>query len=213
MVKYTKAGKCKHSSTSGKVVLPSGVEVPHGIPGTWLYDHIDEWHHQNPGQMGAAQMFFKVMAKVTAPSEILADQSYSNHPAWNVGHEPSVVLVAAYALNQQAHPHPKVVVDSQPLHNHGHVGQGEHTSSASSKAALQVRQNEAPPQENQGSFTVNQNQDQEKPLEPTHPYAATPDATNSSVSGPVQHMAQEPAADRHKPAFRSSTKVYDHWIA
>ena len=162
--------------------------------------------------MGAAQMFFKVMAKVTAPSEILADQSYSNHPAWNVGHEPSVVSVAAYALNQQAHPHPKVVVDSQPLHNRGHAGQGEHTSSASSKAALQVRQNEAPPQENQGSFTVNQNQDQGKPLEPTHLYAATPDATNSSVSGPVQHMAQEPAADRHKPAFRSSTKVYDHWI-
>ena len=29
--------------------------------------------------------------------------------------------------------------------------------------------------------------DQGKPLEPTHPYAAAPDATNSSVPGPVQH--------------------------
>ena len=170
---------------SGKVVLPSGAEVLHSVPGTWLRDHIDEWHRQNPGQMGAMQMFFEVTAKATAPLETLADQSYSNHLARNVGHEPGMVSVAAYALNRQAHPRPKVVVDSQPLRNHGHAGQGKHAGGASSKAAPQVRQNEAPPQENQGSFTANQNQDQGKPLEPTHPYTAAPDATNSSVPGPV----------------------------
>ena len=98
-------------SVSGKVVLPSGAEVLCGIPGTWLRNCVDEWHHQNPGQMGATQMFFEVTAKVTAPSETLADQPYSNHPARNVGHEPGVVSAAAYALNRQVRPHPEVVVD------------------------------------------------------------------------------------------------------
>ena len=214
IVEYTKASKCnlKCSSVSSKVVLPSGAKVPHGIPGAWLRDRIDEWHRQNPGQMGAVQMLFEVTVKVTVPSETLADQSYSNHPAWNVGHEPGVVSAAAYALNRQARPCPEVVVDPQPPCNCGRAGQGEHTSGASSKVAPQARQNEAPPQENQGSFAANQNQDRGKPLEPTHPYAAASDATNGSVPGPVHHAAREPAVDRHEPAFRSSVKVYDHWI-
>ena len=144
---------------SSKVVLPSGAEVLCSIPGMWLRDCIDEWHRQNPGQMGATQMFFEVTAKATAPSETLADQSYSNHLAWNMGHEPGVVLAAAYTLNRQVCPHPEVVVDSQPPCNHGRTGQGEHAGGASSKAAPQARQNEAPPQENQGSFAANQNQD------------------------------------------------------
>ena len=100
-------------------------------------------------------MFFKVTAKATAPSETLADQSYSNNLVWNVGHEPGVVSAVAYALNRQACPCPKVVVDSQPPRNHGRAGQGEHAGGASSKVTPQARQNEAPPQENQGSFTAN----------------------------------------------------------
>ena len=114
-----------------------------------------------------------------------SDDTYSNHPARNAGHEPGVVSAAAYALNRQARPRPEVVIDSQPPRNRGRTGQGEHAGGASSKAAPQVRQSEAPPQDNQGSFAANRNQDRGKPLEPTHPYAATPDATNGSVPGPV----------------------------
>ena len=112
-------------------------------------------------------MFFEVTAKATAPSETLADQSYSNHPARNVGHEPGVVSAAAYALNRQARPRPEVVIDSQPPRNRGRAGQGEHADGASSKVAPQARQNEAPPQDNQGSFAANRNQDRGKSLEPT----------------------------------------------
>ena len=117
VVEHTKAGKCKHSSASGKVVLPSGAEVPRGIPGTWLRDRIDEWHRQNPGQMGAAQMFFEVMAKATAPLETAATQSFPNHPVWHVGREPGVVSAEAYTLNRQQRPRPEVVIDSQPPRN------------------------------------------------------------------------------------------------
>ena len=63
VVEYTKASKCKCSSASSKVVLPSGAEVPHGIPGTGLRDCVNEWHRQNPGQMGAVQMFFEVVLR------------------------------------------------------------------------------------------------------------------------------------------------------
>jgi hypothetical protein len=158
MVEYTKAGKCKHSSASGKVVLPSGAEVPRGIPGTWLRDRVDKWHCQNPGQMGAVQMFFEVTAKATAPSETAADQSYSNHPAWHVGREPGVVSAEAYALNRQQCPCPEVVINSQPPRNRGRAGQSEDASGGSGKAAPQARQNEGPPP-NQGSFAANRNQD------------------------------------------------------
>jgi hypothetical protein len=158
MVEYTKAGKCKHSSASGKVVLPSGAEVPRGIPRTWLRDRVDKWHCQNPGQMGAVQMFFEVTAKATVPLETAADQSYSNHPARHVGREPGVVSAEAYALNRQQCPRPKVVINSQPPRNRGRAGQSEDASGGSGKAAPQARQNEGPPP-NQGSFAANRNQD------------------------------------------------------
>ena len=45
-------GKCKRN-TDGKVVLPSGAFVPREIPGTLLSERIEEWHHQNPNQLGA----------------------------------------------------------------------------------------------------------------------------------------------------------------
>ena len=56
---FIQFGKCK-CNLEGKVVLPSGAMVLHGITGTWLHNRVDEWHWQNPGQL-AAQMLFEVM--------------------------------------------------------------------------------------------------------------------------------------------------------
>ncbi|PBK67341.1 hypothetical protein ARMSODRAFT_1020818 [Armillaria solidipes] len=44
-----KEGKCR-CNIDGKIVLSTGAWVPRNIQGTWLKDHIEEWHHQNPGQ-------------------------------------------------------------------------------------------------------------------------------------------------------------------
>ena len=44
---FIQFGKCKHN-LEDKVVLPLGAMVPCGITGTWLCDHVNEWHQQNP---------------------------------------------------------------------------------------------------------------------------------------------------------------------
>ena len=83
-----------------------------------------------------------------------------------MGHEPGVVLAAAYALNRQVCPHPKVVVDSQPPCNHGRTGQGEHTSGASSKAAPQARQMKHPHKKTKAPSPQTKTKTEENPWNP-----------------------------------------------
>ncbi|KAH9025616.1 hypothetical protein EDB84DRAFT_1564013 [Lactarius hengduanensis] len=64
VAEYMRLGKCKRS-VEGKIVLPSGAFLPRGITGTWLRDRIDEYHKQNPGQVGAAQMLLEMSGPTT----------------------------------------------------------------------------------------------------------------------------------------------------
>ena len=61
VIEDIKAGLCKRN-TEGKVTLPSGAFVPREIPGKYLRERIEEWHHRNPGQMAAAQMLYHVLS-------------------------------------------------------------------------------------------------------------------------------------------------------
>jgi len=79
MMEFIHIGKCKRSA-DGKVVLPSGAMVPCGITGTWLCDHIDEYHQQNLGQM-AMQMLFEVAAMASVPPKDAAGQFTYGYPA------------------------------------------------------------------------------------------------------------------------------------
>ena len=42
--------------------LPSGAFVLREIPGKYLKERIEEWHHHNPGQTAAAQMLYHVLS-------------------------------------------------------------------------------------------------------------------------------------------------------
>jgi hypothetical protein len=44
---YIAKGKCKKNA-DGKVVLPNGQFTPRNIPGRFIKEQIDEWHHHNP---------------------------------------------------------------------------------------------------------------------------------------------------------------------
>jgi len=50
--KYILAGKCK-CNMFGKIVLPSGAEVPRCIKGKCLRKQFEEYHRQYPGQQAA----------------------------------------------------------------------------------------------------------------------------------------------------------------
>ncbi len=45
-------GKCRRN-TKNHIVLPMGAYLPKGLLGNCLADKIEEWHQQNPGQLGA----------------------------------------------------------------------------------------------------------------------------------------------------------------
>jgi hypothetical protein len=129
---FTRFGKCKRSP-EGKVVLPTGMMVPRGIPGAWMRNRIEEWHRQNPRQT-AAQMYIEVTAAptATAPSHTTAGRSYYSYPVPNVEQRLGDLPAGVYALKQPLPPCPKVVITTLPLHRRGRAGTGNNAGSGSS---------------------------------------------------------------------------------
>jgi hypothetical protein len=75
---YIKQGKCKHN-IKGRITLPSSAFIPRDIPGKCFKEHLDEWHHCNPGQTAAGQLMYNVLSQaVTKPRVVLA--TWQTHP-------------------------------------------------------------------------------------------------------------------------------------
>ena len=74
--KYICIGKCK-CNHENKLVLPLGAVVPWHITGTWLKDHFNEYHRQNPNETSKAQMLCEVVTLVTAVQDEDAQSSSS----------------------------------------------------------------------------------------------------------------------------------------
>ena len=215
VAEYIKAGKCKKSTANGKVVLPSGAEVPRGVPGSWLRNHVDEWHRTNPGQL-AAQMLFEVMAEATALLNDAAGQAFISYPARYVNQFPGV-SPESFALKQQPRPRPEVVISTQPPCNSGRIVSTEHAGGADSEAVPPKLHKDQPPRANQDTSAVKRGQEKGpncgETQEPAHPYATVPDAINRSVPGPARPAAREPAAGKHEPAYSTTAKIHDPRVA
>ncbi len=197
--------KCK-CSADGKVVLPSGAMVPHGITGTWLHDHIDEYHWQNLGQM-AAQMLFEVVALVAAPAEVAAGQLWNRYPTWHMDQYYSEDAVRAYALNQLHRPRPEVVITTRPLCRGSHVSQVEDASSTDREVAPHVMEKDTPLQLEKATSPDNNRPSQEH----THLYASVPDATYAPA--PIRAAVPQAPAAQHNPAYNMATKIHNPQIA
>jgi len=91
-------GKCKRSP-KGKIVLPSGAVVPHHITGAWLHDRIDEYHRQNPGQIGAAQMLYEMSRSTTTATPPIATKSI-----WFTRAEPEPGQAGVYTFKKHFAP-------------------------------------------------------------------------------------------------------------
>jgi Protein of unknown function (DUF4100)/Aspartyl protease len=206
-------GKCKRNH-EGKVVLPSGAMVPRSITGTWLRDRVDEWHRQNPGQL-AAQMLFEVAVApiATALPKEAAGQAYLGYPATSPGQYSSVWPARTYALRRQFPPRPEVVITTQPPHKRGRAGPSEHAGDADSDETPQRQQTESPPPATEATSAAKKGKRVEFAPEPTHPYAAAPDATYSAPSEPVRPIKDTAIPGRQEPGFQTTAKVYDPLIA
>jgi hypothetical protein len=211
VTEFIKAGKCKRGADS-KVILPSGAMVPRDIPGTWLRDRIEEWHRRNPGQKAA--MFFEVTAIATAPANEASGLSYFSCPTRSASRCPGDISSKVLAYNRQTRPRPEVVIDSQPPFRSGRAGQGDGNGGAVAKAAPQA-QSERPPQAGKDSATKKGNEEaavRGATKEPTHPYAAIPDAIDGVVPGRARPAAP-PAAGKPEPGYSHSAKIHDPQIA
>ena len=210
---FTRFGKCKRSP-EGKVVLPTGAQVPRSVPGAWMRDRVEEWHRQNPGQM-AAQMYVEVTAApaATAPPKTTAGQSYYSYPAPNVDQSSGGLPAGVYALKRPLPPRPEVVITTLPPHRRGHAGAGNNAGGGSSSAAPQRQQTEVPPPESQEASGANKGKTLEHNLEPEHPYAAARDATHGVVPGPGRPVIREQAPGRHEPGFHNTARIFDPLVA
>ena len=202
--------KCKRSP-EGRVILPSGAQVPCSIQGAWLHDRVEEWHHQNPGQT-AAQMYVEVLA---ASPAVPPGQICSGYPAPYGGQLPGTYLAGVYALRRPLPPCPEVVITTQPSHKCGRVGPSNDSRSASSSAAPLWQPTEAPPtpspeQDTSGAKTGKAS---ENPQEPTHPYVSVPDATHGVLPGQTRTTVKEPAPAQQEPGYRNTANIYDPQVA
>jgi hypothetical protein len=95
---YARLGKCKRN-VENKIVLPSGAVVPRSITGAWLRDRIDEYHRQNPNQLGAAQLFCEVGGTIEAFVHVEEEPSADNKI---VRFEPEIGQPGVYAYKKQS---------------------------------------------------------------------------------------------------------------
>jgi len=174
--------------------------------GTWLRDCVDEYHRQNPGQM-AAQMLFEVAAYASAPPTDAAGQSYYSYPTRHVNQYFGEDPARTYALNRPSRLRPEVVITTRPPRKNGHVGLGENAGGAIGEKAPQVTRQEEP-QPGQTELSAAKNGNNAENLEPIHPYATTPDATNSTAPGPATRpLTKEPNTSRHEAAYATIAKI------
>ena len=208
---FIRFGKCKRSP-EGRVILPSGAQVPCSIQGAWLRDHVEEWHRQNPGQM-AAQMYVEVMA--APPATVPPGQICSGYPVPYGSQLPGTYPARVYALRRPLPSRPEVVITTQPLHKRGRVGPSNDSGSASSGAAPLRQPTKAPPTSspNQDASGAKTGKAPENSQEPTHPYASVPDATHGVLPGQTRPTAKEPAPARQEPGYRNTANIYNPQIA
>ena len=95
-------------------MLPSGTTVPWSITGTWLHDHIDKYHRQNPIQLVATQLLCEVTkpAMVSAMVQIEEEPEEAEHK--QVHFRPEVGQPGIYALKKQGSAKGKGKVPQEP---------------------------------------------------------------------------------------------------
>ena len=208
---FIQFGKCKRSP-EGRVILPSGAQVPRSIQGAWLCDCVEEWHCQNLGQT-AAQMYIEVM--VAPPATVLPGQICFSYPVPYGSQLPGTYPAGVYALRRPLPPRPEVVITTQPLHKCGCIGPSNDSRSASSSAAPLRQPTKAPPTSSpkQDASGAKTGKAPKNPQELTHPYASIPDATHGVLPGQTRPAAKEPAPAQQEPGYWNTANIYDPQIA
>jgi hypothetical protein len=97
---YVQLGKCK-CNHKNQVVLPSGATVPRSITGVWLCDRINEYHHLNLNQQGAAQMLCEV-ASATGFTAMIQEEEEPPSNNKTVHFKPTVGQPSMYAYKKQS---------------------------------------------------------------------------------------------------------------
>ena len=94
-IEYIEAGKCK-KNIEGKITLPSGAFIPQDIPSPYFRDCLDEWHRRNPGQVGAAQMMYRVLANgisdYTGAAQPTIATRHTHPKLFDTTYEPQLML-------------------------------------------------------------------------------------------------------------------------
>jgi hypothetical protein len=217
VTEYIRAGKCK-KNTEGKVVLPSGAWVPREIPGNFLRERIDEWHHRNPNQLATATLI-----NVISNPDSQANTTESQTPVFQLSTTDRIATLEAelFQLRQKKTFTPAVRTRAQRAR--------EERTEEEEEIPVANKNNQSRIEEVEDEeATAPAIRAQTPVINPTatkapeHPYRYAKDAaytppTNRNIGHPITVPAQlQPTATatkKQEPAYRTLPPVYDPQIA
>ena len=175
--------------------------VPHDIPGTWLWDCVDEWHRLNPGQM-ASQMILKVTTAQSVTALVSESVSWSSIgcPTQYSGQCPDVSQTGSYALRQVSEPLPDAATVPRPAHDiPAAIGSGDIRSKGGNPSLfgwdVLPHFTCRPTSPDKTGARI------EEVKEPIHQYAPRPVAKVSQTAALAQR--------KHKQAYITTAKIHD----
>ncbi|THH15801.1 hypothetical protein EW146_g4736 [Bondarzewia mesenterica] len=216
---YIHQGKCR-CNPEGKVILSSGAFVPRSIPGLWLKERIDEWHHRNPGQIVQGQLLLNVLPNVyydrsapdpaDPPAPAIAMTAHLSAYHLTMDDRITSLERELFQLRNQRQPRTTIVrcpeadSDEKPSDNTPEV-----PCHAAPKVPCPVPYVQVPLCPKPAPAEPTQHVDP-----PIHPYTAAHDATYvPPVDKVTNEVLQPPAIKKQEPAYHTMVPIYDEAVA
>ncbi|KAJ7244845.1 hypothetical protein C8J57DRAFT_1038457, partial [Mycena rebaudengoi] len=196
------AGKCKRD-VEGRVTLPSGAFVPRRINGRNLRDRIEEWHCQNPGQLGAAQLMLGVAMNQLSTSQ----SSYNSAATFQLSEEERLGILEReiFAIHTRAQARAAAAA-GEPME------QPEHSippPTSRPNAPTPALPNPVPPAILRPPY-----KSAPTPAPPQHPFSNSRDAAYTPPRDRnIGARPDAPSVKKSEPAYRTTAPIFDEKIA
>ncbi|KAJ7017021.1 hypothetical protein C8F04DRAFT_1280202 [Mycena alexandri] len=201
----SQTGICKRD-INGRVVLPSGVFVPRHVQGRNLRERIQEWHHQIPGQVAAAQMMLDTRQNPVFMQTSNRLSIEERQACLDQENEALEKLRQAQYIQTRAQAH-------RVTETGGHIEEPEQPiHRVLPRPPVAPAHIPAPPPR---APAVPARAEPRIQRMPEHPYANAHDAAYAEPKGRNFGVPAPPipATKRHDPAYRSAAPVVDNKIS
>jgi len=211
---YIKDGKC-YRNQMGRVVLPTGAQVPRAIQGKNLAERLDEWHRQHPNQLVAKttptliHTIDRQLVHIPLPRQ--ASQPQIQTPNYALSHDERIAAMEAEIYNiRRAKETAAATVRTRAQKAKAPAEVDEEQAVAAARKAIprieEVEDVDAAPRQPATSSSNSQ------PTVPEHPFR---NARDGVYMPPVnRNIGAKPANfQRPDPAYKNTAPIHDPEVA